>query len=78
MNAIPAAACCPSDSCTLSTTTLYDIIAQVATNIREVYYGSGDPNGVVVPDVPTLAAWYYNTDVPGEAWQWNVDAQIWQ
>ena len=44
---------------------------------REVYYGSGDPNGVVTPDNTQVANLYYNTAVPGEMWWWNVAGQNW-
>lgn len=77
MNAIPAAACCPADACTTTTTTLYALIAQTTSGIREIYQGNGDPNGVTFPDVPSLPALYYNLDVPGELWVWVVAAQSW-
>lgn len=46
-------------------------------SVRQVYSGNGDPNGVLVPDDPTLACVYNNLDVPGEQWWWVVDTQTW-
>lgn len=44
---------------------------------RQVYQGSGDPNGVVTPDNTAIANLYYNTDVPGELWNWSIPGQVW-
>lgn len=65
----------PSDCCTLC-----EGLSVELSNLsfRQVYLGSGDPNtAALVPDDPTLAALYYNTDVPGELWNWDTDSQTW-
>lgn len=36
---------------------------------REVFSGSGDPTGVVIPEAGAPAAIYIDTDT-GEIWQW--------
>lgn len=44
---------------------------------RQVYFGNGDPNGVITPDNTAIANLYYNEDVPGEMWNWSVAQQAW-
>lgn len=46
-------------------------------SVRQVYSGSGDPNGVVIPDDQTIDNLYYNLDTPGEIWFWNPAELNW-
>lgn len=48
------------------------------SQVLQVYTGSGDPNtGNVVPDDTTIANVYYNVDVPGEIWYWDITGGNW-
>ena len=65
----------PSDCCTMCEG-LSVTVADYGS--KQIYSGNGDPNtAALVPDTPTIEALYYNMDVPGEMWWWNITDQVW-
>lgn len=66
-----------SDCCSLCEGLSVTVDTSAGLSIRQVYSGNGDPNGVLIPDDPTLACVYNNLDVPSEQWWWIIDTQTW-
>ena len=50
----------------------------VPTGGREVFSGSGDPNGVITPDDETHPALYQDTNPGGELWYWDENTATWK
>lgn len=46
--------------------------------VRQVFSGNGNPNTIgQQPDDPGIENLYYNLDVPGELWWWDIANQNW-